>query len=107
MIVALPLVALSLTTWEASALVLCMTAKVSSDGKIQIPQELRDDAQLKPGDTLQVSFYKGTIVLRKHLPLTQEQCAELLEQSRHQSKPMRDDDAAVEQAIREVRARRR
>ena len=83
-----------------------MTAKVSSDGKIQIPQEVRDDAQLKPGDTLEVSFYKGTIVLRKHQPLTQEQCAELLEQSHRQAKPTAEDDAAVEQAIREVRARR-
>jgi len=84
-----------------------MTATLSSDGKIQIPKELRDDAQLKPGDTLQVSFYKGTIVLRKHQPLTQEQCAELLEQSHGQAKPTPADDAAVDDAIREIRARRR
>ncbi len=41
------------------------------------------------------------------LPLTPEQCAALLERSRAQPQPAPDDDAAVEQVVREVRARRR
>lgn len=84
-----------------------MNATLLSDGQIVIPPELRERAQLKPGDTLDIHLYKGTIVLRKHTPLTPEQCAALLERSRTQPKPTPDDDAAVEQAIREVRAMRR
>jgi len=84
-----------------------MNAVLTADGKIAIPSELREDAQLKPGDKLDVQLYKGTIVLRKHQPLSPEQCATLLERSRSLPKPTAEDDLAVEQAIREVRARRR
>ena len=84
-----------------------MNATLTADGQIQIPRELRESAQLQPGDTLDIHLYKGTLVLRKHQPLTAEQCAALLEQSRAQPKPTPEDDAAVEQAIREVRAQRR
>jgi AbrB family looped-hinge helix DNA binding protein len=83
-----------------------MNAVLSEDGKIVLPAELRKDAQLRPGDTLDVQLYKGTIVLRKRQPLTPEQCAALLERSRSQPKPSVEDDAAVEQTIREVRAQR-
>ncbi len=84
-----------------------MNATLSSDGKLVLSPELRDTAQLKPGDVLEVQFHKGTIVLRKHQPLTSEQCAALLERSHSQPEPSPEDEAAVEQAIREVRARRR
>jgi len=84
-----------------------MNAVLADDGKIMLPPELRNNAQLQPGDTLDVQFYKGSIVLRKHQPLTPEQCAALLERSRSQPKPTLEDDAAVEQAVREVRAQRR
>lgn len=84
-----------------------MNAVLTQDGKIVIPDELRADAQLQPGDTLDAQFYKGTIVLRKRQPLTAEQCAALLERSRSQPKPTAEDDLAVEQAIREVRSQRR
>ena len=84
-----------------------MNAVLSEDGKITLPQELRDSAQLKPGDTLTVQLYKGTLVLRKQQPFTPEQCASLLERSRSQPKPTPQDEDAVEQAIREVRARRK
>jgi AbrB family looped-hinge helix DNA binding protein len=84
-----------------------MNAVLTEDGKIAIPKELRHDAQLQPGDTLEVQLYKGTIVLRKRQPLTPEHCAALLERSRAQPKPGPEDAAAVEQAIREVRAGRR
>lgn len=84
-----------------------MTATLSPDGKITIPPGLAETAQLKPGDTLEVQLYKGTILLRKHQPLAPEQCAELLERSRSQPAPTAEDDAAVEQAIQDVRSRRR
>ncbi len=84
-----------------------MDAVLTEDGKISIPQELRDDAQLKPGDTLDVQLYKGTLVLRKRKALTPEQCAALLERSHSQPKPTPEDDLAVEQAIQEARTRRR
>ena len=84
-----------------------MNATLSSDGQIAIPPELRESAQLKPGDTLDIHLYKGTLVLRKHQPLTPEQCAALLERSRAQPTPTPEDDAVVAQAIRQVRAKRR
>jgi len=84
-----------------------MNAVLTDDGKIALPAELRADAKLEQGDTLEVQLYKGTIVMRKSEPLTSEQCAALLEQSRSQPKPGPEDDAAVDEAIREVRARRR
>ena len=84
-----------------------MNAVLTADGKIVIPPELRADAQLQPGDTLDVQFYKGSIVLRKHQPLTVEQCAALLESSRSQPKPTPEDDLAVEEVVREVRVPRR
>jgi AbrB family looped-hinge helix DNA binding protein len=83
-----------------------MNVFLTDDGKIAIPQELRRDAQLKPGDTLEIQFYKGTIVLRKNQPLTQEQCAALLEHSRSQSQPTPEDDLAIEETIEEVRGHR-
>ena len=84
-----------------------MNTVLTEDGKISILQQVREDAQLKPGDTLDVQFYKGTLVLRKRQPLTSEQCAALLERSRTQPKPTTQDDDAVEQVIKEVRTRRR
>ena len=84
-----------------------MHAMLSADGQIVIPRELRDRAHLQPGDTLEVQLYKGTLVLRKHQPLSPEQAAALLERSRSQPQPTAENDAAVEQAIGEVRARRR
>jgi AbrB family looped-hinge helix DNA binding protein len=90
-----------------SPYLLCVKATLAEDGNIVIPRELRENAQLKPGDSLDVQFYKGTIVLRKHEPLTLEQCAALLERSRLQPKPTPQDDAAVEEVIQEVRSQRR
>ena len=84
-----------------------MNAVLTDDGKIVLPKELRENAQLHPGDTLDMQLYKGSIVLRKHQPLTPDQCAALLERSRSQPKPAQDDDAAVEQIVRAVRAQRR
>ena len=83
-----------------------MNAILTEDGKISLPPALRENAHLRPGDTLDVQFYKGTILLRKHQPLTPEQCAALLERSRSQPEPTVDDDAVVANTIREVRASR-
>jgi len=83
-----------------------MNAVLTDDGKIALPPKLRESAQLRPGDTLDVQFYKGSLVLRKHQPLTLEQCAALLEHSRSQPQPTPEDEAAVEHSVREVRAQR-
>ena len=83
-----------------------MNATLSADGRIVISDELRASAELKPGDTPDVQFYKGTIVLRKRQSLTPEQCAALLERSRSQPRPTAEDEAAVEQTIREAHAQR-
>ena len=84
-----------------------MNTVLTEDGKIALPKELRQDAQLQPGDTLDVQLYKGTIVMRKRRPLTSAQCATLLERSRTQPRPGPEEEAAVEQAIHDVRAQRR
>ena len=84
-----------------------MNAILTEDGKISLPSELRENAHLHAGDTLDVQFYKGTILLRKHQPLTPEQCATLLERSCSQPELKADDDAVIAEVIREVRAARR
>jgi bifunctional DNA-binding transcriptional regulator/antitoxin component of YhaV-PrlF toxin-antitoxin module len=84
-----------------------MNATLTADGKLDLPPALREQAHLHPGDTLEVHFYKGTVLLRKHAPLTPEECAALLERSRSQPKPADEDDAAVAETIRAVRAVRR
>ena len=76
-----------------------MNAVLTEDGKITIPDELRRDAKLNPGDTPEIQIYKGTIVLRKRQPLTAERCAAILERSRSQPKPTPEDDLAVEETI--------
>ena len=83
-----------------------MTATVSADGQVQLPPELRKGAQFQPGDRLEAQLYKGTLVLRKRQPLTDAQCAILLEGSRRLPEAGPADDAAVAEAIREVRTRR-
>ncbi len=84
-----------------------MNAILAEDGTISLPSEVRENARLHPGDTLDVQLYKGTIVLRKHHPLTPEECAQLLEQSRSLPEPGPEDESAVEEVIREVRSCRR
>lgn len=84
-----------------------MNATLTADGQIAIPRELREIVHLKPGDRLDIRLYQGTILLRKHEPLTADQSTALLERSRVQPRPTPQDDAAVEQAIGEVRAPRR
>lgn len=79
-----------------------MIATLSSDGKVVLPLQLRETAQLEAGDNLEAHFYRGTIVLRKHRPLSSEECAVLLERSRSQPKPTPEDEAALAEAIREA-----
>lgn len=83
-----------------------MTATVSADGQVQLPPELRESAKLQPGDRLEVQLYKGTLVLRKRQPLSDGQCAVLLEGGRRLPEADPADEAAVADAIRETRARR-
>lgn len=82
-------------------------AVLTDDGKLALPPDLRASSQLRAGDSLDIHYYKGTIVLRKRQPPTLEQCAALLDHSRTQPRPTPEDDAAVEEAVREVRGRRR
>ncbi|HTG44580.1 MAG TPA: AbrB/MazE/SpoVT family DNA-binding domain-containing protein [Verrucomicrobiae bacterium] len=82
-----------------------MTAILSHDGKIAIPQEIRDSAQLKPGDKLHFQLYKGALLLRKQQPLSSGESALLLERSRSQPEPAAEDLEAVDNVIRTVRSR--
>ena len=83
-----------------------MTATVSADGQVQLPVELREGAHLQPGDRLEAQLYKGTLVLRKRQPLTDAQCAALLEGSRSLPQAIPADTDTVADTIREARARR-
>jgi AbrB family looped-hinge helix DNA binding protein len=84
-----------------------MTAVLGDDGKIVIPEELRNNAQLKAGDKLEVQLYKGTLLLRKHQALTDQQCATLLKDSPGLPAATAQDEETLDHAIREVRANRR
>ena len=76
-------------------------------GQSPSPPEMRKTANLNPGDSLDLHLYKGTIVLRKNEPLTDEQCASLLERSRSQEPPTVADEEEIQAVVREVRAERR
>jgi len=82
-----------------------MIAKVSVKGQMVIPEGIRDQARIKSGDELEVGFFNGLIVLRKHRPLTQSRVRALLLAGRDLPDITARDEGAVFQAIERVRNR--
>jgi AbrB family looped-hinge helix DNA binding protein len=84
-----------------------MIAKVSVKGQMVIPEAVRDQARIRPGDELEVGYFNGLIVLRKRRPLTAARVSSLLLAGRELPEMTARDQGAVFKAIERVRDRDR
>jgi AbrB family looped-hinge helix DNA binding protein len=80
-----------------------MIAKLSVKGQMVIPEAVREQAQVRYGDELEVGYSNGLIVLRKRRALTPARIRSLLLAGRELPKQSVRDEAAVAQAIKKVR----
>ena len=84
-----------------------MIAKVSVKGQTVIPEAIRDQANLKAGDQLDVGYAHGLIVLRKRRPMTPARVRSLILSGRELPEMTSADETAVADAVRRVRSRRK
>jgi AbrB family looped-hinge helix DNA binding protein len=82
-----------------------MIAKVSVRGQTVIPESIREQARIKPGDQLEVGYAGGLIVMRKRQPLTPALIRALLSASRRLPAMTARDERNVADAIQRVRSR--
>lgn len=84
-----------------------MIAKVSVKGQTVIPEAIREQARIKPGDQLDVGYANGLIVMRKRKALTPARVRSLLLAGRELPEMTSADETAVTRAIGSVRSRRK
>ena len=84
-----------------------MIAKVSVKGQTVIPEAIREQARIKPGDQLDVGYANGLIVMRKRRALTPARVRSLILAGRELPEMTSGDEAAVSRAIERVRSRRK
>jgi AbrB family looped-hinge helix DNA binding protein len=84
-----------------------MIAKVSVKGQTVIPQAIREQARIRPGDELDVGYANGLIVMRKRRALTPARVRSLILAGRELPEIASADEAAVTRAIERVHNRRR
>ena len=84
-----------------------MIAKVSVKGQTVIPEAIREQACIRPGDQLEVGYANGLIVMRKHRPLTPARVRWLLRAARGLPELTAAGEAAVTRAVERVRSQRR
>jgi AbrB family looped-hinge helix DNA binding protein len=84
-----------------------MIAKVSVKGQMVIPESVREQAHINPGDELDVGCANGLIVLRKRRALTPSRVRSLLLAGRELPEMTPQDETAVFKTIERVRARNR
>lgn len=84
-----------------------MIAKVSVKGQMVIPEAIREQARVKPGDELDIGYANGLIVMRKRRPLTPARVRSLLLSGRELPEMTSADQAAVADAVERVRSRRK
>jgi AbrB family looped-hinge helix DNA binding protein len=82
-----------------------MIAKVSVKGQAVIPEAVREQARIKPGDELDVGYAGGLIVMRKRRPLTPARVRALLLAGRGLPAMTARDEAKVAYAMWRVRGR--
>jgi AbrB family looped-hinge helix DNA binding protein len=82
-----------------------MIAKVSVKGQTVIPESVREQARIKPGDELDVGYSGGLIVMRKRKALTPARVRALLLAGRTLPVITAKDETKVAGAIRRVRSR--
>jgi AbrB family looped-hinge helix DNA binding protein len=84
-----------------------MTAKLSVKGQMVIPEAVREQARLRPGDEMDVGYVNGLIVLRKRRPLTPSRVRSLLLAGRELPEMTLADEKTVDRIIGRVRQRRK
>jgi len=84
-----------------------MIAKVSVKGQTVIPEAVRQQANLKAGDQLDVGYANGLIVLRKRRAMTPARVRSLILSGRDLPEMTPADEVVVADAVRRVRSRRR
>jgi AbrB family looped-hinge helix DNA binding protein len=82
-----------------------MIATVSVKGQTVIPEAIREMAQIKAGDQLDVGYAGGLIVMRKRQALTPARVRSLLLGGRGLPEMTGKDEAAVAAAVQRVRRR--
>jgi AbrB family looped-hinge helix DNA binding protein len=82
-------------------------AKVSVKGQTVIPEAIREQAGIKPGDQLDVGYANGLIVMRKRRALTPARVRSLILAGRELPEMTPADENAVAEAIDRVRGRRK
>jgi len=83
-----------------------MIAKVSVKGQTVIPEAVRQQANLKAGDQLDVGYTNGLIVLRKRRAMTPSRVRSLILSGRELPEMTPADEPVVADAVRRVRSRR-
>ena len=84
-----------------------MIAKVSVKGQTVIPEAIRQQANLKVGDQLDVGYANGLIVLRKWRTMTPARVRSLLLAGRELPEIKPADETTVARALQKVRSRRK
>ena len=84
-----------------------MIAKVSVKGQTVIPEAIREQARIKPGDQLDVGYAHGMIIMRKRKALTPSRVRSLILAGRELPEMTSTDETAVTRAIESVRSRRK
>jgi len=84
-----------------------MIAKVSVKGQMVIPEAVREQARLNPGDEVEIGYANGLIVLRKRRPLTPARVRSLLRAGNDLPALTPRDETAVAEAVQRVRRRGR
>jgi AbrB family looped-hinge helix DNA binding protein len=84
-----------------------MIATLSTKGQTVIPESIREAARLRAGDTLDVGYAHGMIILRKRVPLTPAKIRALLRSGKRLPAQTKADETEVLGAVRRVRARRK
>lgn len=84
-----------------------MIAKVSVKGQTVIPEAIREQARIKPGDQLDVGYANGLIVMRKRRALTPARVRSLILAGRELPAMSASDETSVINVIQQVRSRRK
>ena len=84
-----------------------MIAKVSVKGQTVIPEAIREQAHIRPGDQLDVGYANGLVIMRKRRALTPARIRSLILGGRQLPEMTPADEAAVARAVSRVRNRRR
>jgi AbrB family looped-hinge helix DNA binding protein len=83
-----------------------MITSLSTKGQAVIPEAIREQARLRPGDKLEVGYVNGLVILRKQVALTAAKARALILSGRDLPEATSRDEAEVQDAIETVRRRR-